>query len=423
VSVSVDPEEDEVAGLRPDGTPDPAYAAALGLVPASAALRSLAFAIDAVIVVVLVIPSVVGVMMVAGTVAGAGGFDLSGLLFPLILLAAGELLVTIYYVVQLLLHGLAGLTIGKALCGIRSVRVTDFARPGFWRMVLRAIVFGAAFTIVPVLGAVPFLLSPLWDPEKRGRGWLDRIGGNWLVNVRTGLNPFDAKALRLARKRVAMPTRESAAPLPSLATSAGMPTFVPGTRSSSGVIGAAGRAEGDGAPVDPWSPPPIGLAMPSAPPEPATPPPAEAQPAATPATATPTSATPTSATPMASATLLFDDGTSMVVDGDGLLGRNPQPRPGEDVRHLIPVRDESMQISKTHIEFGVDGSGLWVSDRSSANGTQIVTPAGERMDVPVGEHYPVAWGSVVEVGGRAFRVVRHAADADRARVGHIGGIE
>jgi uncharacterized RDD family membrane protein YckC len=414
LSETFDPEEDAVPGLKPNGAPDPAYAAALGLIAASPGKRSLAFGIDAAIAAVLLLPAFIGAFGVLGAVIdvgidGAAAIDQGSVLVPLILFAVGEFLISAYYIVQLLLHGFRGITIGKAICGIRSVRVTTFARPGFWRVVLRAVVFYAGCVIVPVLGAIPFLLSPLWDYERRGRGWLDRIGGNWLVDARRGLDPFDAKALRLARKRVAAPPKVEPTRLPSLATGAGVPTFVPDTRSSSAVIGTGDRAEGIGA-AQPWSPPPIGASDPTHAPQPTgtrSAPPPPAPPASAPAPS-PQSAP---GAPPATATFVFDDGATMTVTGAGLLGRNPHPRDGENMQHLIPVTDDRLQISKTHAEFGFDASGLWISDRSSVNGTQIRTSNGARVEVPVGEHYPVVWGSVVEVGGRSFRVVRHVTDA------------
>src|SRR4051795_4865943 len=55
--------DDVVRGLDPNGRPLPAYAASLGLVPASPLRRSLAFALDAAIWVVLATPGAIGATM------------------------------------------------------------------------------------------------------------------------------------------------------------------------------------------------------------------------------------------------------------------------------------------------------------------------------------------------------------------------
>lgn len=407
-----DDDEEDAVGLRPDGSPDPAYAAALGLIPAPAARRSLSFALDAAIGAVLLVPALIGSLLLIGHIVGgafeaAQLFQPAHLLVPFLLYAIGEGLLIVYVLVQVVLHGLLGRTIGKSAFGIRSVRATTFTQPGFWRAALRALVLWAAFVIVPVVGAIPFLLSPLWDTEHRGRGWLDRMAGNWLVDVRVGIDPFDAKAMRTARRRVAAPVREEAAPLPSLATRSGEPTFVPGTRSSSGVIGV-GRPAG-GAVGEPWSPPEIGPAAEAiAPQTPVTEqhsaPQASVaqQPAPRPPAQQPSGAT-------QRAVFAFDDGTSLLIDAGGLIGRNPQPLPGEQVRYAIPLQDPALEISKTHAEFGLGPDGVWLVDRSSANGTWVVLPSGDRMGLGPGTRYPVPWGSTVELGGRTFRVL--SADA------------
>ncbi len=260
--MSVTTDDDDIPGLRPDGRPDPAYPASLGIISASASRRSAAFAIDAAFFGVLLAPVLIGaVPLILGIVSDRSDpsrwSSHPDFLTVVVLWAISQGLVSIFTVVQLGLHGVRGVTIGKAMVGIRSVNVAHFGKPGFWRMVLRALVLSAAFTVVPYLGVVPFLLSPLWDREKRGRGWHDKIGRNWLINARRGVDPFDSKALRHARRALTAPTAGEAQKLPSLATGTawGGPTFVPSARSSSGVIS---HAAGDGAVHEEWQPPLVG---------------------------------------------------------------------------------------------------------------------------------------------------------------------
>lgn len=410
MSVTLEDDDDEILGLLPDGRPDPAWAEALGMVPASPGKRSLAFAIDAAIVVILTLPLSLGTLptmlrlVLVDPVPSIADIVGDPSFVPAVILyAIGQGLLSIFVLVQLLLHGLRGITIGKALVGLRSVNAARFTKPGFWRMTLRALVFWAALSIFPVIGAVPFLLSPLWDGARRGRGWLDRIGGNWLIDVRRGLDPFDLKAMRHARRRALAPAVEVAQALPSLATgtAGAVPSFVPAGRSSSGVIGAK-SAVGDLA--GPWSPPPVGAPRPASRVErgpQGTAAPRVEQPTAP---AAPVITALDTAAPTVS--LEFDDGVSIVVTGAGLVGRNPEPGPDEAFIHLLPIEDASRQISKTHAAFGMDDAGFWLVDRGSVNGTSVTSPGGGSRELVPWRRESVVWGSVVEVGGRSFTVRR-----------------
>ncbi|TFD15314.1 FHA domain-containing protein [Cryobacterium sp. TMT1-21] len=424
MSVTLDNDETDAVGLRPDGRPDQEYAAALGLIPASPMRRSLAFAIDFAIWLALFVPGVLATVPVWSRLplglttywlrdhpafsGAAVGFGVSqGLVLASVL-------------VQLILHGRKGITVGKAIFGLRSVSVAGFGRPGFRRIVLRAAVFLAAALVIPVLGAVPLLLSPLWDKERRGRGWLDVIGGTWLLDVRAGLDPVNTKQLRHARKAVTAAPAAAHTRMPSLATrrdesDGAVEAFVPGQRSRSGVVaGPAAEPSTPVAPVPGTPAPaaaPIGLApaahAPLAP-APAAPPVARTAPPAAPAPAAPAPAAPAPATPAPArttrATLVFDDGTRLDVVGSGLIGRNPAPGPGEDVTHLLPVADDSRLISKTHAAFGLDQRGFWVSDCGSTNGTTVESGVGAATDLTPWERSHVAAGSTVTVGGRRFTV-------------------
>ncbi len=168
--------------------------------------------------------------------------DASGLLLIVVSTIASSVLVTAFIVVQMVLHGRRGVTVGKAMFGIRSVNVRTLERPGFWRgEVVRYLVMSASF-IVPLVGPLLVIaLSPLFDPERRGRGWPDLAGATWFVDVRNGLNPYDDKRMRIARKTAATNLQDERSALPSLATSATMgagAAYIPIPRSSGGVLGA-----------------------------------------------------------------------------------------------------------------------------------------------------------------------------------------
>ncbi|MFE5671093.1 RDD family protein [Agromyces sp. NPDC056523] len=397
--------DEPMHGLRPDRRPDPVYAAALGLRPAPSGRRAAAFSLDALAWVVASVPAVIGWVLLVPAVVGSGGAveasDVATLVGPLVLVAVGQLLVAIFGITQLALHGRRGVTIGKASFGLRSVNVASFERPGFWRIVLRALVLWASQLVLPVAGPALCFASGLWDPEGRGRSWLDRIGRCWVLDARHALDPFDAKTLRHARRQVeAAPLAERPA-LPSLATDRAVDerTFIPAARSSSGVVAAPPvvPAEPD-APSSPgaWSPPPIGLPAAAAP--------ASVAPISSSAASTPPVAPPAAAS-RASATLVFADGARLAASGTTLLGRSPARGDADPAdAALLPLADVSMGLSKTHAAVVVDARGVRVTDRWSSNGTEVVAPDGGVQVLEPGVPHTVPAGSSVRLGGLEFRV-------------------
>ena len=379
----MDVDDEPIPGLGDDGRPDPAYAARLGLVPAPAGRRSAAFALDAGVWATLAIPGAIGAVILAGSV-GQAGWDVASvppgeLMLPLILTGVSQGLLVVFGLVQLILHGRLGRTLGKAALGLRSVNVASFGPPGFWRVVLRVLVLWAGQFVLPLVGPAVLFSSSAWDPEQRGRSWLDRIGGCYVVDVRHGLDPFDAKALRHARRALATSAPESAPKLPSLATdrAPGEAPFIPSARSSSGVVSATGGAAAE------WSPPPLG---------------APAQPQAD------APLQPAAQAVVSAYTLVFDDGTRLGAPPFGLLGRRPEVAPGEPEATLVPLVDDGMRISKTHAAFGIDEAGFWVTDRSSRNGTVVDFPDGSTRTLAPGTRTVAPAGSRVTLGGRSFTV-------------------
>ncbi|HWR84370.1 MAG TPA: RDD family protein, partial [Rhodoglobus sp.] len=212
-----------VEGLDENGRAVPEYAASLGLVPAPFGRRALAAGIELAVYVVLQLPLLLGALPGLFDIAAAPG-DLPGggeLALIVICAAASSVLTTAFVLTQLVLHGRRGVTLGKGIAGIRSVNVRTLERPGFWRgAVVRALVLWASFA-VPLIG--PLLVaafSPFFDAERRGRGWADLAAATWFVDARAGLNPYDAKRMRIARKTAATDLADVRSELPSLATPA-----------------------------------------------------------------------------------------------------------------------------------------------------------------------------------------------------------
>lgn len=241
-----------IEGLDESGRPDPAYAASLGLKPAPFGRRALSSIIEFAFYAFLqlpywlvALPSLLAV--VTGSLTWAGFFSHPNLLWMLIATGASFAFTTAFIVVQIILHGRRGVTLGKAFTGIRSVNVATLEKPGFGRALLRAFVLYVAF-LVPLVGPVLLFVSVFFDSEKRGRGWLDKVGRTWFVDIRQGLDPYHEKRMRVARKTVAAVPQAAKTELPSLATplDRSAPVYRPGARVSSGVVGAA-RPQAPGA--------------------------------------------------------------------------------------------------------------------------------------------------------------------------------
>ena len=104
--------------------------------------------------------------------------------------------------------------------------------------------------------------------------------------------------------------------------------------------------------------------------------------------------------------LRLDDGRDVAVERLVLLGRNPQPRVGEEDASLIKVSDETRTVSKSHLAVGVDASGLYVMDRGSTNGTMVTAPDGGQRPCPPGDVVDVPAGSVISFGDHWLEVHR-----------------
>ncbi|MCS5722591.1 FHA domain-containing protein [Herbiconiux sp. CPCC 203407] len=102
--------------------------------------------------------------------------------------------------------------------------------------------------------------------------------------------------------------------------------------------------------------------------------------------------------------LVFSTGESIRVSGDGLVGRNPAPAPGERFDYLVQVVDPERSVSKTHLAFGVDEGELWVADRGSSNGTRVGLDLVDPRELVAGERVRVPRGTRVGIGDQWFDV-------------------
>lgn len=458
----------DIEGLDEDGRPDPAYAAALGLRPAPLGRRAIAGLIDVAGYALLQLPFWLVVLptlleVVVGTAAPAAPAGRPDVVWMVVATAVSAVLTLAYVIVQLTLHGRSGVTLGKALTHIRSVHVATLARPGIGRALLRGLALAGSF-LVPLIGPLLVLLSPLLDGEKRGRGWLDMAGATWFVDTKLGLDPYHEKRMRVARKTVRAEAHAAGVqPAPPVARDGGRRRggYRPGELSGRASVPEQPSEHGGGRAVTPATA--IGGIVERVPGREATQQPmtpsvqhaaqqshAQPQPEARPE---PEPAPGPGAAPFSEETLLdfeadrgaevarggadddiddstvrrvdhaehddvdvtrvrraavapiatlaFDVGDRFSITGSALIGRNPAASPGEVVEHLLPVADDTRSISKTHLL--ITASPLAAVDRASTNGSSVVR-AGVEHPLTPGHPFELAVGDVVRFGDRSVAV-------------------
>jgi hypothetical protein len=106
--------------------------------------------------------------------------------------------------------------------------------------------------------------------------------------------------------------------------------------------------------------------------------------------------------------LAFDTGEQVPVDGVVLVGRRPEGRPGEAVRHLVSLPSQDMSLSKTHAQVAVAADGaLVVMDRGSTNGS-VLTRHGVSRPLSGGKPTTLLEGDVVRLGDRRMEISRRS---------------
>lgn len=430
------PDDDRtIDGLDEYGEPDPTYAAALGMIPAPLGRRAAAAVLDGALYCLLQVPYWVFALpllisLLMGRIGWYGFLNHPNFILAVVMASITTVLTIAFCVIELVLHGRSGVTFGKALTGIRSVNVKTLSKPGFWRVTLRALVLWGSAAVV--IGPVLFLLSPLFDPQKRGRGWHDVVGQTWLVDVRHGLHPYDEKRMRIARKTVTAAPAPRAKALPSLATEAGEGDhgeYRPAARTSAGVLGVA-RPHGSGPrPVvgltglEPSEVPPVSAsdATPGRPviggylasqpdaQEPRTSDPERSRDHSA-ATHAPDPAVASADGPLgrhsagsdrpvpasAGFVVTLDTGDRVEVTVPVVVGRMPSDADGA---RRLPVTDDSLSVSKTHLVLRPVEHGVEVVDQGSTNGTAIVHDGAERLLEP-GEPAVALPGDTIRFGDR-----------------------
>jgi uncharacterized RDD family membrane protein YckC len=409
--------------------------------------RAVAYLIDALIAgglaIVLVIALSVTATLSGGVEAMLGILLIGGPLVGLVLLG--------WFVVYTVMQTGRG-SIGMRAQGLRLVSETDGASLGFGRALLRNIIFGLSAAIV--VG----YFTPLFDGSGRFQGWHDKVAKSLMVDARTEgeTSPVETAASASgpahgplgSAQPPAIPGLPQAAPasfapppVPPLPTAGSYAAQPPAPHAASAPHPSAPSNDAPqpdaGAPQQqPAAPAPVpvtdgliafvpGVTQ-DAPPARVQPPvAAPAEPAdAVAAPAAPVTVVAPAAAPAPAPTpapvddleetrisipghrLVFtwDDGTRVPVSRRTIFGRNPG---AEDGAVLVPVRDETLSLSKTHFEAAAETSGGWVLDRHSTNGTTIVRD-GQRIACPPGQRVPVRLGDAIEIGDRIVTIGGYA---------------
>lgn len=404
--------------------------------------RAVAYLIDALIAgglaIVLGGGLLVGASFTGSLEDSVGVLLIGGPVVSLILLG--------WFVVYTVMQAGSG-SIGMRAQGLRLVSATDGSGLGFGRTLLRNVIFGLAAAIV--VG----YFTPLFDGSGRFQGWHDKVAGSLMVDARLSA-PAASTVATTETPASAGPVAPTPAPaIPGLPqpTPASAPAPTPGPAPVPAPAPAPATPPSVSIPPRPAAPaaavadagsliafvPGITQDAPARPaPEPETAPspaleetiqqqpaapvspPAASRPAATPPSVPAAPAAPAAprsteeddledtriSVPGHRLVFTWDDGTRVSVSRRTVFGRNPAPEEGAT---LVPVRDETLSLSKTHFEAAAETSGGWVMDRHSTNGMTIVR-AGQRIACPAGQRVPVRLGDAIEIGDRIVTIGGYA---------------
>jgi len=108
--------------------------------------------------------------------------------------------------------------------------------------------------------------------------------------------------------------------------------------------------------------------------------------------------------------LVLDDGAAFVLDGDFVIGREPDGHP--DVRagaaRPLTVTDQDATTSRAHARIHIEGWNVQIIDLGSANGSYVAAP-GDTEWTRVDPNTPISIGpgARVHIGGRNFVFESH----------------
>ncbi|KQW48696.1 hypothetical protein ASC77_08135 [Nocardioides sp. Root1257] len=358
--------------------------------------RAIAWGIDAAAAVVLVQVLIQPGHVWAGVAAILGVVLVVGAVFAVLL-------------------GLTGSSPGMAVSAIRVVHEGSGTPIGVRAALLRQLILGVAALPTLGLGIATLAWTAVMDPAGRRRGWHDHVTHSVVVDVRPvpeeepepDVGPrhvVNLTALRL----VPAPPPEQVSATARVSRPASPPPVGPPAQAPVPKHAAVATA-----PAPAPSPPPVEQPTPEPIQEPVREPVASGrQQLGYPLVPEPRpDAEPVGGAHAARAVpptwrVSFDTGESFEVEGLALVGRRPEGRPGEQVRHLVELPSTDMSLSKTHAQVQVAADGaLVVMDRGSTNGSFLVRQ-GVPRGLPPGKAATLVDGDHVRFGDREMTVVR-----------------
>jgi len=353
---------------------------------------------------------------------------------PAALLMAGGLTL-LYWIAVLVWEASTGRTPGNLALGLATVSAAG-TPPGFIAVLVRALALGLA-SIVPVIGPLVLLVSHLWDRDGQRRSWHDKPVGTYVLDVRTGRDPLRSGGLDGALAQAGFGgslSADSGEGRQDHALAGGGPSA---RATADSPLPDAGPASP--APLSGWAPHSAGTNTPAA--EAAERPPVASGSATSGFTPTADTRAPVGDVTASAASspgneasdaiapplsreaavgaaahdaaggpdaplrvLVFDDGTEVEIAGQSLIGRNPEPRPGESVNYLINFADLNRSVSKTHVHVGFDHGAVWVTDRGSTNGSAVVDHKGTEQPLHPEVAMLLPSGCSVRFGDRRFTI-------------------
>lgn len=306
------------------------------------------------------------------------------------------------WLVSAIVLGVVGTSPGKAMTGLRVVHHGTGTPIGVGRALVRSLVLGIAGLPTFGIGVATLAWTAVEDRGRQRRGWHDHLAHTVVVDVRPVVEV--AEAADEGQRHIVNLTAMRLIPAPA----------VEDVRTPERSENSMRRQQLSADILEPPAPQPAPAqstpAQPAPPPaqQPA-PPPAAAQPWQPPVPPRPAQPTPSPArpsSPPARWRVHFDNGESFVIAGLALVGRRPEPRPGEQVAHLIPLASADMSVSKTHAQFGPASDGtIVVMDRGSTNGTLLVRQGVSKQLSP-GKPASLVDGDKVVYGDREMTITR-----------------
>lgn len=399
----------------------------LQLVPAAAGKRLGAAVIDWLPgVAVLVVTFAIGFAGITRT--RSGGFIVYDTSSLVLFGGIGLGLTLAYLFVVLGLEARSGKTPGNLAMGIRSADQDGYA-PGAGAVFLRGLITGAGI-LLALLAAVLivvfkwfdaalFILGPLllvgaawavlvvvsnrWDRNGGLRGWNDTAAKTLVFDVKAGRDPITTGGIQGPYSFAPLdlpPVQQVLSPVAGAKAPQTPAPQPPATRTAAPPVPAPSAAM-PSQPMPYTSPAsfaPPGSNSPGVPTGHRVPPPyvdddverTQVRPGAV------------GPAPVAVLRIRLDDGRDFQLDRSVLVGRNPMGQTGEQHAQLLAVDDPGRSISKTHLHLLTDGTGIWVTDRQSTNGSAVTTPDGLRTPLVPGVPTFVTPGSSVHFGDRTF---------------------